>query len=357
MKHSLFEIKPVDTDYYDSRLRDFLPERIIDMHTHVWKSGMKKPKPQAAKKRTVSWPSLVAKHNPIEDLLETYRLMFPGKQVTPLIFSTVGSRQDDFDVLNGYISESARSNNVPALLFARPDWTAEQFEEKALAGGFVGCKVYLSLSDPAIDKNDITIFDFLPPHQLEVINRHHWIAMLHIPRDGRLKDPKNLEQLLAIEERYPNVQLIVAHVGRAYCDSDIGNAFEVLAPTQHMYFDISANTNANVFGQLIDTVGPKRILFGSDLPILRMRMRRIDAGDHYVNLVPKGLYGDVSNDPNMGEVDGDEAERLSFFMYEEIAAFKQAAESRGLSRNDVQDVFYNNAARILSAAGFKGLSA
>jgi predicted TIM-barrel fold metal-dependent hydrolase len=352
---SLFEIKPVDTEYYETRLRDFLPDRIIDMHTHVWKEGMKTPRVAGAKKRTVSWPGLVAKHNPVEDLVETYRLMFPGKTVTPLIFSTVGSRDSDFDLLNGYISESAQAHNFPALLFARPDWTAEQFEEKAVAGGFLGCKVYLSLSDPKIQKNDIAIFDFLPHHQLAVLDRHGWIAMLHIPRDGRLKDPVNLEQMLQIEERYPNVRLIVAHVGRAYCDSDVGDAFDVLAKTERMHFDISANTNANVFGRLIDTVGPRRILFGSDLPILRMRMRRIDAGGHYVNLVPRGLYGDVSDDINMGEVDGGEADRLTFFMYEEIAAFRQAAESRRLKTADIEDVFCNNAVRMLIGAGFEGL--
>jgi uncharacterized protein len=62
----------------------------------------------------------------------------------------------------------------------------------------------------------------------------------------------------------------------------------------------------------------------------------------------------VSGDPNMGEVEGTEAEKLSFFLYEEIAAFRRAAESRGLGRGDVEDVFHNNAAAMLRAAGFAG---
>ena len=40
-------------------------------------------------------------------------------------------------------------------------------------------------------------------------------------------------------------------------------------------FDFSANTNAKVFEQLIDCVGPKRVMFGRIFPVLRMRMRRI----------------------------------------------------------------------------------
>ncbi len=130
----------------------------------------------------------------------------------------------------------------------------------------------------------------------------------------------------------------------------MGKAFDVLAETKNKVFDFCANTNTEVFKQLIDAVGPKRILFGSDLPILRMRMRRICKNGIYVNIVPKGLYGDVSGDKNMGEIEGEEAEKLTFFMYEEIKAFRRAAERTALTRSDIEDIFYNNAMRIIESA-------
>ena len=207
--------------------------------------------------------------------------------------------------------------------------------------------------DAYLPTAEIRIFDYLPPHQLDVLNRHGWIAMLHIPRAGRLRDPVNLAQMIEIEHRWPDVRLVIAHVGRAYCPEDVGDAFAVLADTRRMFFDISANTNAEVFAHLIRAVGPRRILFGSDLPILRMRMRRICEGGRYVNLVPPGLYGDTSGDPNMREVDDDEAGRLTFFMYEEVAAFRQAAEACGLTREEVADVFCNNGLRLLAEAGYR----
>ena len=76
-------------------------------------------------------------------------------------------------------------------------------------------------------------------------------------------------------------------------------------------------------------------------------MRRVTSGDHYVNLVPKGLYGDVSGDKNMGEVTGAAAAKLTFFLYEQILAFRQAARRTGLTTRDITDVFYRNAARLL----------
>jgi predicted TIM-barrel fold metal-dependent hydrolase len=251
--------------------------------------------------------------------------MFPGKKVIPLVFGQP-SIEYDVEELNEYVFDCANRYKFPSLALTIPEWSQGKFESQIINGNFLGCKVYLNFAKPYIPQSEIRIFDFLPPHQLEVLNKHSWVAMLHIPRNGRLKDPVNLAQMLEIEKNYPNIKLIIAHVGRAYCPENIGNAFEVLAETNNMMFDICANSNQYVFEQLIKAVGPKRILFGSDMPILRMRCRRICEKGNYVNLVPRGLYGDVSGDSHMRELDGDEAEKLTFFMYEEINAFRLAAE-------------------------------
>jgi dsDNA-binding SOS-regulon protein len=66
--------------------------------------------------------------------------------------------------------------------------------------------------------------------------------------------------------------------------------------------------------------------------------------------VPRGLYGDVSDDRHMREVDGEQAEALSFFLYEEIDAFRRAAQAAGLTLKDIEDVFHDNAVRIVETA-------
>lgn len=345
----LFEVRDIDRGFYESRLRDWLPAKIIDIHTHVWlKQFMAKPEP-GMQARTVSWPSMVADQNPVEDLIETYRLMFPGKSVTPLMFANL-SGPEQFDAANDYVSLAAQKHRFPALIFSDPRWAASELEDRIQKGSFSGIKSYLTLAPSYLPTAEIRIFDFFPHHQLEVANRHGWIVMLHIPRDGRLRDPVNLAQMLEIDDRYPDLKLIIAHVGRAYCPEDIGDAFKILARTRKMCFDFSANTNEETFRRLLETVGPKRVLFGSDLPILRMRTRRICEKGSYVNLVPKGLYGDVSDDKHMREVSAEEAERLTFFMYEELDAFRRAAQAVGLNAGDIKDVFYDNAAAMLEGA-------
>jgi len=226
--------------------------------------------------------------------------------------------------------------------------TPDALRDAVVEDGFHGIKVYLTFAPPQIQPADIRIFDFLTREHLEVMDALHGIVMLHIARPLRLRDPYNVADLLEIERDFPHVRLIVAHIGRAYCRCDVGDALEVLSETKNMRFDFSANTNAWVMEQALRAVGPERLLFGSDLPITRMRMRRIERDGHYVNLVPHGMYGDVSNDPNMDELDGAEAEALSFFLYEELYAFRQAAEALGLSRDDVRRVLYANANEMLT---------
>lgn len=341
----LLEVKEIDREFYRERLQDFLPDKIIDIHTHVWLAEFQAPA-HAGPVRTVTWPRRVAVDNSIEDLMETYRLLFPDQQVTPMIFPgmRVGS---NFEAANAYVEQCTRKHTLPGLTLAAPGWTASELEDKILSQKSQGVKVYLTYANADIPVSDITIFDFLPSHQLEILNKHGWIVMLHIPRDLRLKDPVNLAQMLEIERTYPNVKLIIAHVGRAYCIEDVGNAFEVLTETQKMMFDFSANTNQEVFEQLIKAVGPRRIMFGSDMPITQMRMKRICENRTYINLVPQGLYGDVTGDKNMREAPPEEAEKLTFFIYEQIEAFRQAAEACGLIDGDIEDIFHHNAYRII----------
>ena len=72
-----------------------------------------------------------------------------------------------------------------------------------------------------------------------------------------------------------------------------------------------------------------------------MRMRRIGENGTYINIVPRGLYGDVSGDPHMRESDEKD---ITLFMYEELRAFRRASERLGLNRSDIEDIMYKNAA-------------
>jgi hypothetical protein len=53
----------------------------------------------------------------------------------------------------------------------------------------------------------------------------------------------------------------------------------------------------------------------------------------------------------MREVEMQDAEQLTFLMYEEIDAFRRAASKAGLGKKEIEDIFYGNAIKVLYAAG------
>ena len=118
-----------------------------------------------------------------------------------------------------------------------------------------------------------------------------------------------------------------------------------------MVFDFTANCCEEAIEECIRRVGSKRLLFGSDLPIIKMRMyRRTDETGFYYNYVPRGMYGDVSADPHMREVDYPEADRITSFMYEELLAFKGAARALKLTDSQIEDIMCNNAVNLVEGA-------
>ena len=186
---ALFEVTEYDKKVWEEELRDFLPDKIIDVHTHVYKREFfDPPKPGANRRGLVSWTSTVAKENPIEDLDETYKLMFPGKDVKALMFI---SGKTGVAKNNAYLSEKSREWGWPALYYSHPSESADELESQIRAGGFLGVKCYLNRAPEYIPAKEIRIFGFFPKHQLARLNEMGAICMCHIPRDGRLGDPVN----------------------------------------------------------------------------------------------------------------------------------------------------------------------
>jgi len=339
-------IEPIDRQFYEERIRSWLPAKMIDAHNHVHLKKFYLGDKLYNQNRGAKWPRLAAEENSADDLARSNLQLFPGIEVIPLIFGKV-SRAYDVEACTAYANEEGKKRGWPYLYVTRPEWTASDFEQRISTSGALGAKVYLNFSPTYIPSDEIRIFDFIPRHQLEVLDAHGWVLMLHIPRSGRLGDPVNIQEMIEIGQKYPHVKTIIAHIGRAYCDHEVGDAFRRLEEAPGLLFDFSANTNSQVMEQLIRAVGPKRILYGSDSPIIRMRMGRVVENGTYINLVRRGDYNGLEGDPHMREIDGPAAANLTYFTYYQIDAFLRAAERCGLGKADIADVFYHNAAGLL----------
>ena len=343
---ALLDVKPYDKQYYEEILKPFLPEKFIDCHTHVWL--MEHDPNKTLRSGTQNWPGLVAKENSIEDLNETNRLLVPDNKVISVLYGDCAVSIDR-KAVNNYVVEKAIANDFPALYLCHPDTPAEELERIILENPvFKGIKVYLQFAPGYLPADEIRIYDFLTKEHLAVCDKHGWVVQLHIARPKRLADPVNYIQLLEIEQNYPNLQLIVAHLGRAYANEDVGGALDYLKNTQKTVWDFTANTNDWVMEQVLKYFGPERFIYGSDFPIFRMKARRTVENGVYINEIPQGQfpYESVKNDSHMREIPYPEAEKITFFIYEEMNACRLACQRLGLGKADVEKIFYSNSARI-----------
>ena len=344
---SLFEVKSYDREVYEKELKDFLPQKILDVHTHVYLKEFFPPKPLAPGevKPTVTWPSLVAADDSIEDLQETYRLMLPGRTSPPSCSPTPAAASRPTTTWPtppaGPASRrciSARRRNP------RKRWAADPQGRLPRDQG-------ISESFPQVyPEAEIRIFDFFPKAQLKKMDEMGAIVMLHIPRNGRLKDPVNLAQIMEIKQEFLNIRLIIAHIGRAYTKEDVGNAFENARPGARISCDdFCANCCEYAITEVIRHAGVKHVMYGTDMPILHAHPPHRGKRHLHQPRSP-GLYGDPKQDKHLREVSAEEAEKITFFLYEELLAFKRAAKTLGLSRQDIEDIMYNNAHDLIEGA-------
>ena len=335
-------INDYDRQVYEKELKPFLPENFIDIHTHAWLNTMT---PAGDSNGGATWTSFMADEMSAEQLLDAFKRLFPANNVTPLVFGGVGQVVKE---CNDYVYDCAKKYNFPILTRTDYSMDPDALAREVHANHSLGLKPYLSFCPEYIPDSEIRIFDFLPHEHLEVANKNGWIVMLHIARKQRLRDAVNIAQLMEIERRYPNVKLICAHIGRAYSKQDLGDAFEILKNTKNMMFDFTANMCDDAIEECIRAVGTERLMFGSDLPMAIMRMyRTTDETGWYTNVVPRGLYGDVSDDPHMTESDED---TITLMIYEQIRAFKRVATKMHLTDTQIENIMYSNAKKLLDSA-------
>lgn len=342
----VWDYNDVDRAFWQEHLQEFLPDKIIDAHTHVGYPDLRLEQMTEEKKRQY-WVNELSEPITPNEAKRCYETVFPGRELSCVAFGQVSLEWD----IEGI--EKRLEKDIPALGWTRlavvgPEVTAAGLDEILDADGTIGVKVYYDLIgyDPkSRDKYiEASIFNFLPHHQLEVLNRRKAWVTLHVPKAGRLCHPDNIREVKEIRDKYPDVILVLAHLGRCYTMTHAKKAFGELVDDQGLYFDNSAVLNPDVHRYALETFGPERILYGTDNPVFYMRGRRQWSGDKYVNRTNYPFYFNKDREPA-----GVEA-KYTLFMYEAIKGIKNACNDLSLTEKDVEKIFYGNAEKLISVA-------
>jgi len=152
-----------------------------------------------------------------------------------------------------------------------------------------------------------------------------------------------VREIREIRRRYPNIVLVIAHLGRCYTEPHALEALPQFVDDPGLYFDSSAVLNPACHRVALQHLGPRRILYGSDNPVMYMRGRRQYRERTYINRTNHPFHFNRDREPAEVET------RYTLFMYEDLLAIKQACTELGIvAREDIDGIFYSNAARLVA---------
>lgn len=345
--HHVWRYTDVDRAFWREHLDGWLPRRIIDAHTHVCEPKFRTTTMTEAMRRQY-WVNEVAEPIGAADAARCHGTVFPGRDVSCIAF---GHPSLDYDLAgsNAALQAECEKRGWHRLAVIGPDWPLESVARELDRPGTLGVKVYYALipgQDPdSRDKHlEASIFDFVSREQLRLLDERRAVLMLHVPKADRLGHPDNLREIREIRDRYGDIRLVIAHLGRSYTLPHARESLPELAGDEGLWFDNSAVLNVEVHRFALETLGPRRILYGTDNPIFYMRGRRRWQGRRYINHTDYPFHFNTRREPPETET------RYTLYMYEALRAIKQASEEAGLSRDDVEALFHGNAERLVRAA-------
>ncbi len=320
---------------FEEEFGAFLPARILDFHVHIMNAGV------IPAGRPCSCAGHSIERYDFQDLEQDLAELYPGRKTAAVCFGFPDVSYDR-DANNMYLAENCDLQRFfPFRLFDPVQDTPERLRAELIAGRFPGIKPYPDYVRKA-DVNTVEIPEMLPGWAMDIANDMGLIVMLHIPRKGRLADALNQQQLVELCTRFPKAKIVMAHVGRAYFMKNVTGHLDRLRELPNLYVDLAMLNHWEVLEYLFARFPADRILYGTDIPIGLAPGKSVEINNQYSYVTPVPWALSIS----------DEHGKIVFtsFVYEELRAVKKAVERLGVSRDFVEDLFWNNGMALLEQA-------
>lgn len=323
-----------DLTIFRRELAGFVPDRIFDAHAHLWAVDHVPPG---------SSPAFESAGQAVMGLAAYRSLMaalLPGRQIVGGLFipGAVAAQGADLAAENELVAhQTAGESGCRNALLVSPEMAAEDVraEVHRLRPAALKCYHLRSAARPTWDAE---IPAYLPEAHVRVAHEAGLCIILHLVRSRALADASNQYWIRRYCERYPNMQLILAHAGRGFNPNHTIEGIRALRDLSNLWCDMSAVTEVGACEAIIEALGPGRLLYGSDFPVSHLRGRCVAIGDGFVWLYEETLDWQIASFQPVQPI---------FIGLESLRTLKQAAWHCRLSDGQVEDIFHNNAARLL----------
>lgn len=322
-----------DRALLDHCIDGFLPQRIFDVHTHLFHT-----RHFAKGKQPVFLEA--GRGYGMADFQEAMSRWMPDRKVEGLFFgypSAGNDRVGENAWLNEQVAPLAKTTNNRALVLAAPTDDPAEVRRLMSTGVFVGIKPYRLYADVP-DTREAEIESFAPEWMWEACHDHDGIMVLHIMLADGVTDPRNVEAIRRLCRKYPRCRLVLAHVARSFNYRHAREGLHHLVDLDNVVIDTSAVTQAGAFRAALEILGPRRVLWGSDYMVSELRGSCVTQGDGFT-----WIYSEE-----------EAAKKLTIFGdytlvgIESLMCLREACEDTGMNESDLRDIFRGNALRLLT---------
>jgi glutamate-1-semialdehyde 2,1-aminomutase len=318
--------KPVDREFFDRELASFLPNQVFDAHCHLWLEG--KTHFQVA-----GHPGDVG-YEHYQHLMSD---LHPGRRTAAFFLSFANPNQpDSIAAMNAFVAEQvAISDECRGAFFVRPSDDPEWVRTEVRRLGLHGLKCYHTFAShvPTWEAN---IPDYLPEPLVKIAHEERWVITLHMVRSRACADAGNIHWIRQYCLRYPDMRLILAHSARGFQPAHNLEGLPSLKGLDNLYFDTSANCEPLAHQAILRTFGHQRLMYGSDLPVSHLRGRSVAVADSF-------LF--IDQDTPVWDATQTSIEPVLLGL-EHLRSIKWACWSERLGDSAIEDIFWNNAARL-----------
>jgi len=327
----------LDKLFYLTQIAPRIPRRVFDTHVHVYLPEHVSRVPDSV--WLSNWALESSRALSADDVHECVRRLYPDTEYRfgafPMPVAGI-----DRDACNHYLAQMGREGKLVPLMLVDPQSDPELAERDLIESQFAGFKPYPTLAGDGTG-NDVGIFDFMPREFWAILDRHGKAVMLHLPRKERLADLNNVRELLEARDKFPNVHIILAHLGRSYCPYFLERGLAELGDPTGFLFDTTAVLNPAVYDIAFDRIPTTNILYGTDLNVFLWHGKREWDEREYHNLCREEFTWKKIRRPREVE------EQYTLFLYEQMRAILDAMDRHQLSPEDRDAIFYGNARRAL----------
>ena len=320
----------VYTDPADQALwelvKDFIPEKVFDAHCHLFAPEFLPADSGAAKK----YGSCTAK-----DFFEESKAFYGDRHLRGMFLAHPERNLADATIRNQVnqwlIGQLKDAPGCGVGVYVSPMDTVEHLEELAKNPGVRCFKPYYFTAQGDKDgQSDIA--DFLPESAWIVADRHGLAITLHMMKILSPADPVNKAYIMSMAAKYPNAKLVLAHCGRGFATWQILQTAREYKQFPNIYYDMAAICESSAIFEVIRQSGIDHVMWGTDYPLAKFPC------------IPF-CFANVSTWLSRDQA-GLEGRRIGLLGLESLFAFYQASLMLDLTRQEIEDIFYNNAIAV-----------